>query len=132
MHELSTQLLSKRMFRPIYERRCVIPALCSVSTEHQSIQSNRAIEQSAAEQPAGHMTRALLSRVSPLAADCDVCACSAVVPLGVITRLAGAIVHINSQERDAASNRHPYRVSILIRGVLDEYRFVLPHQTMFL
>jgi hypothetical protein len=39
----------------------------------------------AAEQPAGHMTRALSSRVSPLAADCDVCARSAVVPLGVIT-----------------------------------------------
>jgi hypothetical protein len=73
------------MFRPIYERRCVVPALCSVSTEQQSIQSNRATEQSAAEQPAGHMTRALLSRVSPLAADCDVCARSAVVPLGVIT-----------------------------------------------
>jgi hypothetical protein len=73
------------MFRPIYLRRCIVPALCSVSTEQQSIQSNRATEQSVAEQPAGHMTHALLSRVSPLAADCDVCACSAVVPLGVIT-----------------------------------------------
>jgi len=37
-----------------------------MSTEQQSIQSNRATEQSAAEQSAGHMTRALLSRVSPL------------------------------------------------------------------
>jgi hypothetical protein len=57
------------------------------AAEHTEQQSNRATEQSAAEQPAGHMTRALLSRVSLLAADCDVCARSAVVPLGVITTI---------------------------------------------
>jgi hypothetical protein len=73
------------MSRPIYLRRCVVPVLCSVSIEQQSIQSNRAVEQSVAEQPAGYITYALLSRISPLAADCDVCARSAVVPLGVIT-----------------------------------------------
>jgi len=66
MHELSTRLLSKETIRSIYQGDSFVPALCSVDTEQQSMQSNRATEQSAAEQSAGHMTRALLLRVSPL------------------------------------------------------------------
>ena len=70
---------------PIYKGDSSFPAPCSVSTEQQSIQSNRAAEQSAAEQPAGHMTRALLSRASSPTAGGDSRARSAVVRLGVIT-----------------------------------------------
>ena len=72
---------------PIYQGDSFVPALCSVSTEQQSIQSNRAAEQSAAEQPAGHMTLALLSRASSPTAGGDSCARSAAVRLGVITKL---------------------------------------------
>ena len=46
----------------IYQGDSFVHALYSVDTEQQSIQSNRAAEQTAAEQSAGHMTRALLSR----------------------------------------------------------------------
>jgi hypothetical protein len=62
-----------------------LPALCSVSTEQQSRQSNRAAEQAAAEQPAGHMTCALLSRDSQLSADCTACTFGTAVCLGVLT-----------------------------------------------
>jgi hypothetical protein len=55
------------------------------AAEQQSRQSNRATEQAVAEQPAGHMTCALLSHDSQLAADCATRTCSAVACLGVIT-----------------------------------------------
>jgi hypothetical protein len=54
-----------------------VPTLYSVSIEQQGIQSNRAAEQTVAEQSAGYMTCALLS--------CDGPCTSAVVCLGVIT-----------------------------------------------
>jgi hypothetical protein len=70
---------------PIYQGDSSIPALCSVTTEQQSIQSNRVAEQSIAEQSTGHMTRALLSCASSPTAGGDACVRSVVVPLGVIT-----------------------------------------------
>jgi hypothetical protein len=45
------------------------------------MQSNRATEQTAAEQSAGHLTCALLSRDSQLAADYATCICSLFVCL---------------------------------------------------
>jgi hypothetical protein len=55
------------------------------AAEQTEQQSNRATEQTAAEQPAGHMTCALLSRDSQLLADCTACTFGTVACLGVIT-----------------------------------------------